>query len=121
MVAAELLMLFIQCIVVKEKRERYAGFIGSNRNRKKFLDRLDHALDREIDVSKAVKSLNEKEWSIAAFLYSSDGTFGMAFNSLKEAYGQASPYGGWLILSLSGHVAIFRPEERTDDELLFRF
>jgi hypothetical protein len=43
----------------------------------------------------------------------------MAFNSLKEAYAQASPYGGWLILGASGHVAIFRPEGKVDNELCF--
>ena len=117
--AAELANVFIQRLVVKEKQERYTGFVGSDKNRKKFLDALDHQLESDIDLSKTTKSFDEKEWGAAAFLYSSNGTFGIAFNSLKEAYEQASPYGGWLILGISGHAAIFRPEGKVDAELCF--
>jgi hypothetical protein len=118
--AAELVNVFIQRVVVKEKQARYTGFVGSSKNRKKFLEALDHKLSSEIDLSKTTKSLDGKEWRTAAVLYSSNGTFGMTFNSLKEAYEQASSYGGWLILGLSGHVAIFRPEGKNDDELYFK-
>jgi hypothetical protein len=119
--AAELVNAFIKHVVIKDKQERYTGFVGSRKNRKKFLDALDHQLESEVDLSKSTKSLDEKEWNAAAMLYSSNETFGMAFNSLKEAYEQASSYGGWLILDLSGHVAIFRPEGKIDDELYFKF
>ena len=118
--AVESVKLFIQRIVAKEKRERYTGFVGNMKNRKKFLDALDHALVSEIDTSKAVKALSEKEWNDSGFLYSSDGTFGVALASLKEGYDAASPYGGWLILGQSGQVAIFRSEGKIDEELYFK-
>lgn len=118
--AVESITLFIQRVVAKEKQERYAGFVGNKKNRKKFLNTLDHALASEIDTSKSVKALSDKEWSNSGFLYSSDGTFGLELGSLKEGYDKASPYGGWLILSQSGRLAIFRPEGKIDDELYFK-
>jgi len=84
--ASELVNAFIQRVVIKEKQERYTGFVGRRKNWNKFLDALDHKLESEIDSSKITKSLNEKEWNAAAMLYSSNGAFGLAFNSLKEAY-----------------------------------
>ncbi len=120
MEAVEAVTLFIQRVVAKEKRERYAGFVSAKKSRKKFLDALDHALASEIDTAKAVATLSEKDWSQAGFLYSSDGTFGMEVVSLKDAYEGASPYGGWLILSQSASVAIFRSEGKIDDELYLR-
>ena len=121
MQAVDAVILFIQLIVAKEKRERYAGFVTGTKNRKKFLDALDHALVAEIDTSRAVKKLDEKEWGHPGFLYSSNGTFGMELTSLKDGYDKAPPYGGWLILSQSARVAIFRPEGKIDDELYFKF
>lgn len=116
--ATDAIKLFVQKVVVSEKQERYTGFVESKKNRQKFLDTLDHALP--IDSSKAIRSLSDIEWRSPAFLYSSDGTFGMEFSGLKDCYDQASPYGGWLILSQTGNVAIFRPEGKIDAELYFR-
>jgi hypothetical protein len=58
--AAELVNIFIQRVVVKEKQARYTGFVGSSKNRKKFLEALDHKLGSEIDLSKTTKSLDGK-------------------------------------------------------------
>jgi hypothetical protein len=118
--AVESVTLFIQRVVAKEKRERYVGFVGSTKNRGKFLDTLDHALASEMDISKAVKAFSDNEWNNSGFLYSSDGTFGIELGSLKEGYDKASPYGGWLILSQSGLIAILRPEGKIDEELYFK-
>ncbi len=120
MEAVEAITLFIQGMVAKGKRDRYAGFVSATKNRRKFLDALDHALGSEIDPARVVATLSEKDWSQPGFLYASDGTFGMAVRSLKEGYDSASPYGGWLIFSQSAGVAIFRPEGKIDDELYLR-
>jgi len=119
--AVEAITLFIQRIGPKEKRERYTGFVSNKKNRKKFLDALDHDLVAEIDNSKAINKLDEKEWNQPGFLYSSNGTFGEEITSLKAGYDKASPYGGWLILSQSARIAVFRPEGKIDDELYFKF
>jgi hypothetical protein len=119
--AVEAVTIFIRRIVSKEKQERYVGFVTGKNGRKKFLDALDHSLEKEIDISMAVKNLDDKEWIQPGFLYSSNGTFGTELNNLKDGYDKASPYGGWLILSQSAGIAIFRPEGKIDDEIFFKF
>ncbi len=118
--AVEAVTLFIRGMVAKGKRDRYAGYVSATKSRRKFLDALDHALSSEIVPARVVATLSEKDWSQPGFLYASDGTFGMAVKSLRDGYDSASPYGGWLILSQSAGVAIFRPEGRVDDELYLR-
>ncbi len=118
--AVEAITRFIQRSIIKEKRERYAGFVQSQKSRKKFLEALDHGLASAIDTSRAVATLAHEDWSQPGFLYSNDGAFGEELGSLREGYEEASPYGGWLILSQSAAIAIFRPEGKIDDELYFK-
>lgn len=117
--ATELIKRFIDQVVVPTKRERYSSFVESANNRHKFLDVLDHKLESELDLSKAKKSLDEKAWNAGAVLFSSSGSFGAEYSSVKEAYEVAAPEGGWLILDRTGRFAVFRAEGRIDDEKYF--
>jgi hypothetical protein len=112
---------FIERAVVAARRERWAGFAAKQATHAKFLDGLDHALANVIDKSLAVANLTSADWAEPGWRYTSDGNFGGEVQTLREGYDTASPYGGWLLLSASGRLAILRPEGRQDDEVFLRF
>jgi hypothetical protein len=112
--------LFIKRIIAKQKRPRYSASVERDATRKKFLDALDHDLAWHVDEMAAVQELSDEEWNSPAYRYASDGAFGEDVGTLREGYEHASPHGGWLLIGQSGDVAIYRPEDRVDDELFFR-
>lgn len=121
MEAVEAVTHFIRRAVVRHRRDRYAGLVASRNGRDKFLCALDHDLEREIEDRTAVPALSETEWKQPGFLYASDGSFGVKLESLRHGYENTAPQGGgWLIISQSATIAIYRPEDWVDDERYFR-
>ncbi len=120
MQSTENLAKFIREVVIKTKRDRYAGYLANKKGKAKFLAALDHDLERDIETSKTVKELSENEWSRSAVFYSSQGAYGVQSKTIKQAYENAPWEGGWLILSETGNYCVYRPEGRMDDELYIK-
>ena len=120
MESTEYLAKFIRKVVNKQKKERYVGYLTSNKGKIKFLAALDHDLERDIEKRKVVKELSENDWSMSGVFYSSNGSFGVHSETIKEAYENAPWEGGWLILSETGRYGVYRPEGKMDDELYIK-
>ncbi|MGV6815969.1 MAG: hypothetical protein ACWA44_01710, partial [Thiotrichales bacterium] len=111
---------FLQAIVQKHRRDRYAGYLGSEKGRRKLLAALDHDSERDIEPRKVAKSLSEKEWSQPALLLSSSGIFGREYSSVRGAYDEAPWEGGWLVVGGTGEFGVYRPEGKSDGEVVIR-
>lgn len=111
------LSVFLKGALVKEKQDRYLGFISSKKGREKFLRDLDHAIEGYIVASRKVSELKQQQWNENGYLFTSRGIFGEPVENLKAAYESASWDGGWLLVSHSGTIGVFRPEGRIDDEM----
>ncbi len=114
------LVKFVREAVIKRKRERYVGYLVNKKGQTKFLAALDHDLLRDIDDSKAVNELSEKEWLMHGYFYSSQGAYDIPNKTITEAYEKAPWEGGWLILSESGGLGVYRPEGRIDGEIYIK-
>ena len=116
----ETLTKFMRSIVTKQKRDRYAGYIVSEKGRKKFLASLDHDLEKDIEPKVIVQSLSDIQWNSPAVLFSSAGAINAEFSSLRYAYDEAPWEGGWLAISASGTYGVYRPEGKTDNEVFIK-
>jgi hypothetical protein len=117
---ATVLSDFLQSIVQKHRRDRYAGYLTTEKGKKKWLAALDHDFERAIDPRKVVKTLSEEEWSSAAVFFSSAGDFQVAYESTRKAYDNAPWEGGWLIVGSTGKFGVYRPEGGADGELFVK-
>lgn len=117
---AEVLANFFQAIVQKHRRDRYAGYFGSEKGRRKLLAALDHDLERDIEPKKIARFLSEKEWSQPGLLLSSSGIFGREYSSVRGAYDEAPWEGGWLVVGSTGKLGVYRPEGKSDDEVVIK-
>ena len=116
----EALANFLQAIVQKHRRDRYAGYLGTEKGRRKLLAALDHDLERDIETKKIAKSLSEKEWTQPALLLSSSGIFGQEYSSVRGACNEAPWEGGWLVVGGAGKFGVYRPEGKSDDEVVIK-
>lgn len=116
----EALSDFFQAIVQKHKRDRYAGYLSSEKGKRKLLAALDHELERDIESKRIAESLSEKEWSQPALLLSSSGVLGREYLSVRRAYDEAPWEGGWLVVGATGKFAVYRPEGRSDSEVFIK-
>ena len=117
---SETLSKFIRAIVKKPKRDRYVGFLANEKGIKKLLASLDHDLERDLEPKVLAQSLSEKQWLTPAVLLSSAGAMNTEFPSLRNAYEEAPWEGGWLAVGISGVYGIYRPEGRSDGELVIK-
>jgi hypothetical protein len=72
------LIAFLNFALVKNKRERYVGFLSSNKGRNKFLKALYHDLANCIDEQKTVPKLTDDDKKTRGYYYSANGEFGDA-------------------------------------------
>ena len=70
------LSAFLKGAVLKQKCERYIGFLSSQKGRDKFLSALDHDLARDLVTSLKVDRLSDAEWSSPCVFYSTQGDYG---------------------------------------------
>ncbi len=108
---------FINRALVKNKRDRFRGYLASERGHRKFAHSLDHDLEKALDTSHFVAKLSDKELKQQGDLYCSNGVTNDCEASMFDLYGKAPWEGGWLLLNIEGTFAIYRPEGRIDDEI----
>ena len=111
---------FISNALVKNKRDRFKGFLSSDKGHKKFARSLDHDFEKAIDKSTFVTSIDKKEMEQAGNLYCSNGVTNDSDTSMADLYGKAPWEGGWLLLNKEGTFAIYRPEGRIDDQIYIK-
>lgn len=120
MIELESLSKFLKGIVQKHKRDRYANYLSSEKGKRRLLTALAHELERDLEAKRVTSSFSECEWAKPALLMSSLGAFGQGYSSLRAAYDDAPWEGGWLLVSAAGTYGIYRPEGRSDNEVLVK-
>lgn len=117
---SQVLAIFLQGIVREQKRDRYAGYLSSEKGKRKLLAALDHELERDIEPKRIGTALSENEWSQAGILLSSSGMFGREFPSVRIAYEDAPWEGGWLLIGATATYGVYRPEGRAGCEVVVK-
>ncbi len=108
---------FISQALVKNRRDRFRGFLSSKKGHQKFASSLDHDLEKALDNSNFVAKLSDKELQQRGELYCSNGVTNDSEVLMVDLYGKAPWEGGWLLLNKDGTLAIYRPEGKIDDEI----
>src|SRR5690606_30389438 len=111
---------FLRNTLIPNRRERLIGFLASEKGFIKFSKSLDHDLEKFLDKTKLSLEFSEFEFEQAGYLYCSSGAELNKEGTIANLYKEAPWVGGWLIISKSGELAIYRPEGRIDDELYFK-
>lgn len=117
MTISESLRVFLANALAKSKRDRYIRFLSNNKGRLKFSKSLNHdfisCLNRDFFTNK----FSGEVLSQSGFLYCANGDANDSEASMQELYGKAPWEGGWLLISKTGKIAIYRAEGKIDDEV----
>ena len=111
---------FLREALIKNKRDRFLGFLSSTKGQMKFSKTLDHDFEKHLDSTKFVSNIPERELEQSGDLFSSNGVTNESNDSMANLYGKAPWEGGWLLLNKLGTVAIYRPEGKIDNELYIK-
>jgi hypothetical protein len=111
---------FINEALVKNKRDRFVGFLSTTKGHAKFSKSLDHDFVSYLNKSKFTFKFSASVLEQTGDIYCSSGFTNNSEDSMANLYGKAPWEGGWLLLNKSGSIAIYRPEGRIDDELYIK-
>ena len=111
---------FLSEALIKNKRERFIGFLANPKGRVKFAKSLDHEFEKFLNPTKLTSKFSVPELEQTGDLYCSNGVTNDNDDSMVNLYGKAPWEGGWLLLNKLGTIAIYRPEGKIDDELYIK-
>lgn len=107
---------FVQKALSPEKAERFAGLATSKKGQRKILESLNHQFEPAIRMDAVRASGRDRIWGSPCYVFHQPLGYGVAFESVRDAYDQLSVDDGWLILLRDASAGIHRPEARWDDE-----
>lgn len=114
--AINALKIFVSAACEKSHAERIVALLGSARGHKKFLGMLAHKFTVRQGTATPFKDASPVSGG-PCYIFTDHGrfAFGEPSPSFAEALDRVNPVGAWLLVSGSGRVGIYQPEDMIDD------
>lgn len=117
--AIKALKIFVSAACEKSHAERIVALLGSPRGHKKLLGMLEHKFTVRQGTAIPFQDASPVPGG-PCYIFTDHGRFGFGESSpsFAEALDRVNPIGAWLLVSASGRVGIYQPEDIIDDRIV---
>ena len=102
---------------LKNKKERYLGFVSKPKTQRKFLDSIYHDLQDVLDDKKKIDSLPKHVLSMSGYKFQPPNHFGEPISSISEICDSFDE--SFLVVTSDGRYGIHGPESYIDKRAFY--